>query len=625
MAILEHLKSYKDLMNLDKGDISILCQDVRDMIIDVTFKNGGHLASSLGTVELTVSLLRNFDPESDKIVFDVGHQTYPYKILTDRRDRFNTLRQAGGISGFPKREESRYDHFNVGHSSTSLSASLGYAKARDIAKENHEVVAVIGDGSIINGMAFEALNYVKETDSKVIYVLNDNTMSISPRVGGASSHFAYLSANPYYRSLKKSIKECCKNIPKGETIEHILGRAKDQIKSLVKPGNIFDSLDISYWGPFDGHSVEEMDLIFKLAHEYDKPVLIHLITQKGRGCEDAEKDPSTYHGIPPAPAKKRSGIEVKKEPSWSSVATSAMEEMAVKDSRIVALTAAMKEGSKLCDFEKHFPDRFFDVGIAEEHMLTFAAGMAAGGLRPVVFIYSTFLQRAMDQLVHDICLQNLPVVLAVDRAGLIGDDGETHQGLFDISWGRVIPNLVVQSPRDSIDLHQMMSEAIDREGPTMIRYPRGSSIRAIPETRVSSYGGLGAEMLCTSTDWNLVGIGKTVEFMIKIREEARRRGIPAPGVIDLRTISPIDYRTIDAVLLNSKLLITAEDGYKTGGIGEALATRALEIGATPEFHRLGVPDQFISHNSIIGQWEHCEMTVEKVMELYLEKKERKTG
>lgn len=623
MAILEHLKSYKDLVNLDKGDISILCQDVRDMITDVTFKNGGHLASSLGTVELTVSLLRNFDPESDKIIFDVGHQTYPYKILTDRRDRFNTLRQAGGISGFPKREESRYDHFNVGHSSTSLSASLGYAKARDTLKEDHEVVAIIGDGAIINGMAFEALNYVKETDSKVIYVLNDNAMSISPRVGGASSHFAYLSANPYYRSLKKSIKECCKNIPKGETIEHILGRAKDQIKSLVKPGNLFDSLDISYWGPFDGHSVEEMDLIFKLARGYDKPVLIHLITQKGRGCEEAEKNPSIYHGIPPAKTKSR--IEIKKEPGWSAVATSAVEALATRDSRIVALTAAMKEGAKLGSFEKNFPDRFFDVGIAEEHMLTFAAGMAAGGLKPVVFIYSTFLQRAMDQLVHDICLQNLPVILAVDRAGLIGDDGETHQGLFDMSWGRVIPNLVVQSPRDSIDLKQMMTDAINRDGPTMIRYPRGTSIKAIPDTRLMSSGGLDADILSTGREWNLIGVGKTVEFMLKVREEAQRRGLSAPGVIDLRTISPIDYRTIDSVLLSSNLLVTAEDGYRVGGIGEALATRALEIGATPEFHRIGVPDQFISHNSVTGQWDYCDMTVEKVVELYLEKKERKTG
>lgn len=624
MSILDNLDDLDQLRDLDSNDLSVLCQDLRRMISEVIFRNGGHLASSLGTVELTVSLLRSFNPLKDRIVFDVGHQTYAYKILTGRRDLFHTIRQFGGLSGFPKRNESPCDHFDVGHSSTSLSAALGYAKARDILGQNHDVVGIIGDGSIINGMAFEALNHLKETDTKVIYILNDNAMSISPRVGGAATHFAHLSVNPYYQKLKKAIKDCCKGLPKGETIENLLGNAKDQIKSLVKPDNIFDSLDIDYWGPFDGHSIEEMDLIFSLAKRFNRSVLIHLITQKGRGVEAAENEPSKYHGIGVAFSK--DADKVPKAISWSKAFAQEIENKAENDPRIVALTPAMKEGSALGGFASRFPKRFFDVGIAEEHMMTMSAGMAAGGLRPVAFIYSTFLQRAMDQLSHDVCLQSLPVIIAIDRAGMIGEDGETHQGLADMTWCRSIPNLVFQAPRDLEDLRMMIDDAMERPGPTAIRYPRGSVVESLCRDKGGLSSGLQAELLYRPQgDTFFVGIGKTVSFLDRARTEAVSRGIVAPGLLDLRTVAPLDWSTIDPLLMEGYRFLVAEDGYLVGGVGEAIAARATEIGASSVVQPMGVDRLFLPHGTIEDQWRLCGMTVDKAVAFCGEKTERKTG
>lgn len=621
MSLLQNIEDFRQLKELNSNDLSILCQDIRTLIADVIFRNGGHLASSLGTVELTVALLRNFNPLNDKIVFDVGHQTYPYKILTGRRDLFHTIRQFGGLSGFPKRNESPCDHFDVGHSSTSLSAALGYAKARDILKQDHHVVGVIGDGAIINGMAFEALNHLKDANTKVIYVLNDNTMSISPRVGGAATHFAHLSANPYYQKFKKAIKECCRSLPKGESIESFLGNAKDQIKSMVKPDNIFNSLDIDYWGPFDGHSIEEMDLIFNLAKSFDRSVVIHLITQKGRGVEAAENEPSKYHGIGVAFSKK-----APKSLSWSQAFANKIERIAAKDPRVVALTPAMKEGSALNSFASRYPERFFDVGIAEEHMMTLSAGMAAGGLRPVAFIYSTFLQRAMDQLSHDVCIQSLPVLIAVDRAGMIGEDGETHQGLSDITWCRSIPNLVFQAPRDLVDLEIMIDEAMKRPGATAIRYPRGSVIQSLCRDNMKKTGGLKAELLYPPQGETLfIGIGKTVNFLNEARNEAIEKGFVEPGLVDLRTIAPVDWDTIDPLMMKGYRILIAEDGYLTGGIGEAIAARATEIGASCSIELMGVSDMFLPHGTVNDQWNLCGMTIDKAVAFCGEKTERKTG
>ena len=623
MNLLEKYTSYRDLANLSRESIDRIAEDVRELIISVVTRNGGHLASSLGTVELTIALLRKFDPAADKIIFDVGHQMYAYKILTGRRDRFPTLRTWGGISGFPKRAESPFDHFEAGHSSTSLSAALGFAKARDILGQDHHVVAVIGDASLMNGMAFEALNYTKEAKTKVIFVLNDNTMSISPRIGGFATQLARLSSSTTYGWLKKAIKDSFHSMPKGEALEHVVSRMKDQIKSMVKPENIFDELDINYWGPFDGHNVLEIETVLEMAKRYDKPVLIHVLTKKGKGYQKAEEQPTRFHGLSPLQDAKGGTVATTAGISWSAAAGEALLRMAEKDKRIVCLTAAMKDGSKLNAFEERFPNRFYDVGIAEEHLMTMAAGMAAGGLRPFVFIYSTFLQRAMDQLVHDIAMQNLPVVCAVDRAGLIGEDGETHQGVLDVSWGRSIPNMAILAPRDADDLDLMFRNALRRTGPTMIRYSRGAApqslCRSHPPVNVDH---IGPDLLYTGEEWALIGYGPMLPILLEARTLAMNQGLPAPTVIDLRQIKPLDEAALSRVLLEHDRVVVLEDGFIISGAGEAISSLASDLGSAVRVIRMGVPDAFIPHGSVDKQRAFCGMTAESVVAAYSLEKQR---
>jgi 1-deoxy-D-xylulose-5-phosphate synthase len=597
----------ESLRALPAKSLNTLAAEVRGRIVDVVGENGGHLGSSLGSVELCIALLRKFDPLDDRIVFDVGHQAYPYKILSDRLDRFHTLRTLGGVSGFPRRAESPFDHFDTGHSSTSISAALGYAKARDLLGQKHHVVAVIGDGALINGLAFEALNHVKETKTRLIIVLNDNKHSISPRVGGFATMLARLSASTSYNKIKSAIKECCRALPRGEALEKTLEGIRDQIKTLVKPQNIYDELDINYWGPFDGHNIEETEMIFELTKSYDRPVLLHFNTVKGKGLPEAEKDPTKYHQIAP-----RVEREAPKARTWSDAASESTEWLAQDDGRVVCLTAAMATGVKLENFRRRFPDRFFDVGIAESHMLTLAAGMAAGRLRPWVFIYSTFLQRAMDQLTHDIALQNLPVVLMVDRAGLVGADGETHQGLLDVSWIRSIPNLELYAPADEVSLRQMMNHAVNRGGPTVIRYPRGSL--PIQNNLFSGLESLGSVVIRHGEEWALIGHGVTVHILIEARDRAEELGLPAPAVIDLRRLKPLDTRVLDEILKNYPTVLVAEENYLKGGMGEVIAARAAEIGAETRVERLGVPDRFIPHATIAQQRNFCGLTLERVLD-----------
>lgn len=625
MAVLEHVKHYSELKGFSKDTLETLAAELREYIVSVVLKNGGHMASSLGAVELILALLRSFDPEDDKILFDVGHQAYAYKILTGRRDRFPTLRQWGGISGFPKRSESPYDHFDVGHSSTSLSAALGYAKARDVLGGKNHVVAVIGDASLLNGLAFEALNYTKDSNTKVIYILNDNAMSISPRVGGFATHLARLSSSTAYNSLKKAIKESCSSLPKGQALENALGKLKDHIKSIVKPINIFDEMDINYWGPFDGHNIEEIENVLELAKKYDKPVLIHLVTVKGKGYDKAEKEPTKYHGVPPQ--KTEDTLPNPHARSWSEAASSAVCDLAERDDRVVCLTAAMKCGSKLDEFASRFPERFFDVGIAEGHMLTMAAGMAAGGLRPVVFIYSTFLQRAMDQLVHDIAMQNLPVIVAVDRSGIIGDDGETHQGLLDITWSRSVPNLVVTAPRDEIGLSALFDLGLRRNGPLMIRFPRGEAIPSLRRSRGEVFlNDLPVpETLEKGVECALLGYGKTVELMLEVREQIMRNGGVPPAVVDLKCVKPLCVSVVEDILKNNEIVIVAEEGYKEGGVGEAIATLAEKLRSTCRTARvvpLGIPDIFVPQGTVAEQAEYCGLTLHKVVTVYEEYQKR---
>jgi len=626
MAILETLKDYTELRDLSRENVSALAGELRERITSVVLQNGGHLASSLGAVELVLSLLRSFDPAEDRILFDVGHQAYAYKLLTGRLERFHTLRQWGGISGFPRRRESSFDHFDAGHSSTSLSAALGFAKARDVLGKKHHVVAVIGDAALLNGLAFEALNYTRESGTKVIYILNDNTMSISPRVGGMATHLARLSSSSAYNWLKKAIKESCASLPRGQALENVLGKMKDHIKTIVKPVNIFDEMDINYWGPFDGHNTEELENVFELAKKYDRPVLLHVVTVKGKGSEQAEKDPTTFHGVSPARPKEPGE---KAGRSWSEAAAGIVLDMAEKDRRIVCLTAAMKCGSRLDDFASRFPDRFFDVGIAEGHMVTMAAGMAAGGLKPVVFVYSTFLQRAMDQVVHDVCMQNLPVTFAVDRAGLVGEDGETHQGLLDIPWSRPVPNLVMTAPRDEESLRHLFLYGGKHEGPVMIRFPRGTAVPCLKKgsslITPSAPDILKPEILEAGSEWALIGYGKTVELMLRARETARSQGIfPLPTVMDLRCLKPLPEQDLREILASHSFAIVAEDGYATGGAGEAIAamTRNMTEDKPAALSLMGVPDIFVPQGTIREQEEYCGLTPGKVVNCFVEFQKR---
>lgn len=600
MKFLKSGFTHSDLLRINDKDLPSLAEEVRAVIIDTVKKNGGHLGSSLGVVELTIAMLRVFDPLNDRIIFDVGHQSYPYKILTDRFDRFKTLRLKDGISGFPRRNESPYDHFNTGHSSTSISAALGYAKARDLLNENRNIIAFIGDASLINGLAFEALNYVQETPTKLIIILNDNRHSISNRIGGFSSILSGLSGNTVYRSLK--------NFARRHLSVKWAGRfesMRDFVKMILKPKNVFDQLGINYWGPFNGHDIANTIRVLERAKNYYKPVILHFNTVKGKGLSEAEADPTKYHQVAPEGTPKAR--------TWSEAASTIAEELAMKDERIVCFTAAMSTGVKLEKFSRVFPDRFFDVGIAESHMLTMAAGLAAGGMRPWVFIYSTFLQRAMDQLMHDIALQNLPVVIMVDRAGLSGSDGDTHQGMLDISWGRAVPNLEIYAPCDESSLRDAMIAASKRNGPTLIRYPRGT---IPPENLSVKIHDEGIAKIHDGLNWALLGHGSSVSTMLKVRELAVKLGIDVPAVYDVRRVKPIDMKVIDEILGKYSAVSVIEENYANGGLGEAIGALIAERGLAVRLMRFGVPDVCVKHATQSEQREIYGLTAENIIARY---------
>ena len=618
MPLLEKLKNYKDLAEFSEEDLKSLCSELREKIISVTLKNGGHLASSLGAVELTVALLRSFDPDFDKIIFDVGHQSYAYKILTDRKDAFATLRTRDGIAGFPRISESKYDFFTVGHSSTSISAAIGYAISRDIKKEKHEVVAVIGDGALLNGVSFEALNNIDSAKTKVIIVLNDNNMSISPRVGGFARHLAALSTSDFYVRFKKLVKQHCRSNENGQILADRLKNIKHRLKSLITPRmtNTFDEIGLSYWGPFDGHNISEMEEIFRLAKDYEGPLLLHFTTQKGRGLEIAEKNPSFFHGVS-ASTDLATVLQPKEDKSWSACVAKTFMSIAESDDRIVALTAAMKDSFKLNEFEKKYPRRFFDVGIAEEHMLTFAAGLSAAGMLPVVFIYSTFLQRAVDAVIHDIALQDLPALILIDRAGLVGEDGETHQGVFDVPLLLPIPNLVFATPRDSKDLEIMVRNWHDNPCPMVIRYPRATC-----PTEITSIFGKSERMLDRKTEilqsgekCLLIGFGSTVEILLDAARVIKETLRITVTVLDLRYIKPLDLNLLKSELVKHELVITAEESSLCGGVGEKIARLIASNNLKTKIVSLGVGDAFVRHATRKEQWSEAGLTVSNIVAL----------
>lgn len=610
MAILEKVSGPGDVKRLAPGEIPRLCDEVRRRIVDVTLRNGGHMASSLGAVELIVALLRVFDPMSDRIVFDVGHQSYAWKILTGRNAKFDSLRLEGGLSGYPKINESPCDHFGVGHSSTSLSAALGYAAARDLLGEKRHVVAVIGDGALINGEAFEALNHAGALGTRVVFVLNDNEMAISPRVGGMALRLARLSVSPLYTGAKSVVKTFCRGVFHSDRAYRALERAKNSVKKALSrsSGNIFSDMGLTYWGPFDGHDEAELERVFGMAKNYDGPLLIHTITKKGKGYPPAENDPVAYHGVPGGGFEKNHGAL-----SWSAASAGCIERLAENDARVAALTPAMCEGSALSGFRRRFPERFFDVGIAEEHMVTLAAGLAAGGLRPVACVYSTFLQRAMDQLVHDVCLQRLPVVFAVDRAGLVGEDGETHQGLFDAGWACAVPGLAVWSPFDLRSLRDAYDAAYRLCAPALIRYPRGDvpDLGLPPDADVTPL----RAVVGRGASWCVVAYGAACPLALSAARIAEDRGDERPDVILLNRVSPLP-EDLPGLLEGKSCVVVAEEAYRRGGLGEHLASLCAERGQWRVVRVAAVGPEFVAQGTQEQQRARCGLTAEKIASLH---------
>lgn len=580
MGILEKISQPSDLKALNYPELQQLAQEIREEMIEVVSTNGGHLAPNLGVVELTLALHRVFDSPKDKFIWDVGHQTYIHKLITGRQKEFKSLRLYHGLSGFPKRCESSHDCFETGHSSTSISAAVGFAKARDIKKEKFQVVAIIGDGAMSGGMAYEALNHAGHTKTNMIVVLNDNEMAISHNVGAMSSYLSRLRTNPRYDRSKDEIESLLKKIPGiGTKMAKVAEKAKDSLKYLLVPGLLFEELGFTYLGPIDGHNQMAMEQVFEQAKQVKEPVLIHVLTKKGKGYGPAEKNPDVFHGV--GPFNRETGEIIKKAapPTFTQVFGETLCQIAEKDPSVVAITAAMPGGTGLTQFGQKFPERFFDVGIAEQHAVTFASALALGGLKPVVSIYSTFYQRAYDQVLHDVCLPGANVVLAIDRAGVVGDDGPTHHGVFDISFLRVIPNLIFMAPKDENELRHMLNTALKIEGPVALRYPRsvGQGVEQDEELKELTLGK--AEVLREGKDLTLIGIGPMVYTCLAAAQELRHRGVEAT-VINLRFINPIDRETILRYARMTKRVITVEDHMLAGGMGSAVLEVLADEGLT---------------------------------------------
>lgn len=595
--ILPVINSPADLWDLNIKQLEQLAGEVRATILDVVSTNGGHLASNLGVVELTLALHYVFRMPQDKIIWDVGHQAYTHKLITGRRDRFNTLRTRGGISGFPKRKESPYDVFDVGHSGTSISAALGIAEAMKHQGEEGKVVAVIGDGSMTSGLALEGLNQGGELGDRLVVVLNDNEMSIAPNVGAMSSYLSRILTGSSVNKVRKVTESFLKSIPKvGEHFLHIAQKAEDSFKSLIYPGMLFEEWGYEYIGPIKGHRLDLLIEALSNARRIEGPVLVHVGTEKGKGYALAEENPMAFHGI--GPFDLETGVPYKNDgpPSYTSVFSNAIVEAARRDNRIIAITAAMPEGTGLDSFAKEFPDRFYDVGIAEQHGVTFAAGLATRGYRPVVAVYSTFLQRAYDQIVHDVCLQDLPVIFAMDRGGLVGEDGPTHNGTYDLSYLRHIPNLTFMAPRDEAALVMALATSLSLDGPSAFRYPRGAGVGVnIPEPEPWEPGT--GELLREGADALLIGVGSTVHPCLAAAEALEEEGISV-AVIDARFIKPLDTDLIFQWARECRVTLTVEENVLQGGFGSAVIEAAADNGEDFTVHRLGLPDSFLEQATL---------------------------
>lgn len=595
--ILERIKGAEDLKELSPDEIGILAQEVRSFLIEKISHTGGHLASNLGVVELTIAIFLSFHLPEDKIIWDVGHQSYTHKILSGRMEEFDELRQFEGLSGFPKRKESPYDSFDTGHSSTSISAGLGIAQARDILGKDYKVAAIIGDGALTGGMAYEALNNAARMKKNFIIILNDNKMSISENVGGMSKYLNGLRTGSGYNDLKKNVADALERLPVlGAPIIDKIKRTKNSIKQLFIPGMLFENMGITYLGPVDGHNVQALCKVLKEAQKLDHSVLVHVLTRKGKGYGPAEKYPSRFHGVDPFDIATGKPLKEKQYPSYTQVFSRKICQLAREHKELVAVTAAMPDGTGLSAFAKEFPDRFFDVGIAEAHAVTSAAGMAAAGLKPVVAVYSSFLQRAYDQILHDVCIQNLPVILAVDRAGLVGSDGETHQGIFDYSYLTSIPNMSVMAPKNLWELRAMLEFAVDYNGPIAIRYPRGQAYRGLKEFMNPIVYGQG-EMLFEEQDIALLAVGSMVSTAEHIRDKLKARGFQC-SLANGRFVKPFDARLVDRLAHGHTRIVTLEENVLQGGYG--LAVTAYIHRRYPQIRVMNValPDAYVEHGNV---------------------------
>ncbi|MBQ2204965.1 MAG: 1-deoxy-D-xylulose-5-phosphate synthase, partial [Lachnospiraceae bacterium] len=551
--ILDRIKCIADIKSLSYAELNQLASEVREKIIQITSNNGGHLASSLGVVELTIAILLSYDLPKDKVIWDVGHQSYAYKILTDRKDAFTGLRSYGGISGFPKRNESEYDSFDTGHSSTSISAGLGMCVARDLNKDDYKVITVIGDGALTGGMAFEALNNLSSLNSNYVVVLNDNEMSISKSTGGLNKALLGIRSSAKYGGAKKAIKKTLEKSTFGLVVKSILVKIVNIFKQLiVSEGMLFENLNINYVGTIDGHDIKELKRVLDIAKTTDEPVLVHVKTIKGKGYKPAEDDPVYFHGVAPFDIETGKPKKIVSDKTYTKVFSDKLVELASKNPNITAITAAMADGTGLTSFAEKFPDRFFDVGICEQHAVTFAAGMATQNIVPIVCVYSSFLQRAFDQIIHDVCLQNQHVVFAIDRAGLVGSDGETHQGIFDLSYLRLIPNMTIVAPKNANELEMMLEFAISKmQSPIAIRYPRGIAYNKLNEFNSEiKYGK--AELLYDGNDLCFFALGSMVSTAVNLREKLINKNIN-PIVVNARFAKPIDYELIDKLFENKKI------------------------------------------------------------------------
>lgn len=594
--LLEQICKENDIKKIPKEDWDPLAEEIRQFLIEKISVTGGHLGSNLGAVELTMALHLSLNLPEDKIVWDVGHQSYTHKLLTGRREGFENLRKFGGMSGFPKRKESSCDAFDTGHSSTSISAGLGLVKARDIRGERNTVVSVIGDGSLTGGMAYEAMNNAARLDTNFIIVLNDNNMSISENVGGVNKYLNGIRTADNYLNLRDGIYQSLIKKKNGDAVVEVVRRVKNSFKQLVVPGMFFEDMGITYLGPVDGHDIPAMIRVFGEAKKCKKAVLVHVVTQKGKGYEPAERHPARFHGAEPFDIETGVPKNKKTKANYTDVFSTVMVKLGQRNENVVAITAAMPDGTGLKRFRNVYPDRFFDVGIAEQHAVTFAAGLAAGGLIPIVAVYSSFLQRAYDQVLHDVCIQNLPVVFAIDRAGIVGSDGETHQGIFDLSYLSSIPNMHIMAPKNKWELSDMMKFAVRFGAPIAVRYPRGEAYDGLSEYRQPiAYGK--SELIYKENTIALLAVGSMVKTAVTVRERLKEMGYSV-SLVNARFVKPIDTQMMDELAVDHTLIVTMEENVLSGGFGEKVRTYADEQKMNLEVLSIAVPDEYVEHGNV---------------------------